>query len=302
MASRKLTTHTIICIITGIVFITSGVFKLISIDSFEVYIFSRELFSLSFSSILARVIISGELILGALWLLQWRISLLRIVTLIVLGIFSIFLIIQVVLGNTENCQCFGTIIQLTPLESLIKNIVLIGMLLMLRNGVGFTWKHKENVALFATVFCLATPSLISPPDFMMHYPSMPENAMAEANKRLMAEPSLDPYHLESGKTMVCFFSVTCAHCIRAAEMISTMADKDKFGDDIIYVFAGEPDQLPEFWEQSHSQQFTYFFMPLRPFFSIAGPSVPSIYLVEDGVIKHHFHSRNIDENTIRNFF
>jgi len=41
---------------------------------------------------------------------------------------------------------------------------------------------------------------------------------------------------------------------------------------------------------------------MRPFFQIAGPSVPSIYLSDNGKLKQQFNYRNINEQTIATFF
>ena len=149
MASRKKTLTLIAAMLVAAVFITSAIFKLIGIDSFEVYIYSKEIFSLSVSTILARVIVSFELVLGVLWFLQWRFPLLKKITIGTLAVFSVYLLIQVIQGETENCQCFGTIIYLTPLESLIKNIILILIIYFGVKTEGYNFKHKSSVALFA---------------------------------------------------------------------------------------------------------------------------------------------------------
>lgn len=293
----------IIRIFIGCVFIASSVLKMMDVDAFEVYIFSQQWISLSASSILARAVISGEALLGALLIIGWRYRLMWSAALGVLIVFSAFLIVQVMQGETENCYCFGSALSLSPTASLIKNGILLLLLWIIRpqHYKGWNWQHASNAALFIAVFTLATPSLLSPPDFLLQYPEMPEKAMETANARLLQEPVLHATGIDSGKVIVCMFSIQCTYCKQAAGKISTIAKRHGIEEHVLYVFTGDPNELPGFWEESRSEPFPYVFLPMRTFFSIAGPSVPSIYLVRDGKIEQHFHFRTISEQSISDF-
>ena len=289
-------------IFIGLVFIISSVFKLIGIDAFEIYIFSLQLFGLPFSSIIARLVISGEFILGILLIANIDFSLVKKITFAVLGVFSIFLLIQIISGKTENCFCFGEMIQLSPAESLIKNIVLLFLLWLIRNDSGFRIKYASSIQLFVIVFALLMPVLLSQPDFMLKWPQMSQDTLSIAAKRTANSQELQPLKPAEGKKMICMLSVTCGYCIHAANKISVIADKHQLNDEIIYVFAGDEAELPLFWEKSKSTHFNYTFLPFRSFFDIAGPSIPSIYLSENGEFKQQFNYRNIDEKAIADFF
>ena len=81
-------------------------------------------FSSEISSYLSRILIALEFAIGILILLPFYLK--RIViplTVTILGAFSIHLAIQIYLtGNIGNCGCFGTLLPMTPLEAILKNI------------------------------------------------------------------------------------------------------------------------------------------------------------------------------------
>ncbi|HNI55913.1 MAG TPA: DoxX family membrane protein [Chitinophagales bacterium] len=289
-------------ILIGITFITSAVLKMIGVDAFEVYVFSTGWFGLPFATILARLIISVEGMLGLLLLLQYRYDVVKKITTGTLAVFSIYLIYLISTGRTENCQCFGTMISLTPIESLVKNLALFVFLFISWKCPVIKIPQQASIALFVIVFTLVLPSFISPPDFIVKYPDMPESTLQIAEKRIANNPVMQANQVTEGKKLVCMFSTHCSYCKHAAEKVSIIAERLNLDDEVVYVFTGDEQELPQFWQESRSNQFHYFFLPMRNFFEIAGPSVPSIYLVDGGKVTTHFHYRNIDETAIKSFF
>ena len=120
-------------IIISFLFLLSAVAKLypspyFAISTFEV----KQLYTMGFSQDLAayfsRTLIGIELALGLL-LLQSN-FLRKIVipaTLLMLVVFTIHLTIVTFQdgGNSGNCGCFGSLLPMTPIEAIIKNIVAI---------------------------------------------------------------------------------------------------------------------------------------------------------------------------------
>jgi len=299
--ANKYILHTL-RILIGAVFIASAIFKLIGIDAFEIYIFSLQWFGLPASSIVARLIISSEFILGFLLVTNINFDIIKKITLGVLILFSIFLAIQIVQGKTENCHCFGEIIQLSPLSSLIKNIVLAALLLLAYKNTGFTLPQTANIRLFIISFAIVFPAIISPPDFMIQFEQVADDALAIASKRMNNDTTLQAAGANEGKKLICFLSLKCNYCIQSATKISIIAKNQNLDGNILFVLMGDVNDLPEFWEKSTAKHFNYTFMPMRPFFQIAGPSVPSIYLSDNGKLKQQFNYRNINEQTIATFF
>ena len=106
----------------GILFLFSATAKLIGIDAFEIYLFSFGWFSLGTAFLLARLVIVAEYILGLLLLTNFYPRLAFWGSLAMLAGFSLFLTVLAVKGNHDNCNCFGELVNLNPVQSLLKNL------------------------------------------------------------------------------------------------------------------------------------------------------------------------------------
>ena len=131
----------IIRILISVLFLVSAYAKVyhepsayFSITTFE----QKQLVPLGFDSSLAaffsRTLIALEFTLGILILLPFQLKRVLIpVTIGILAFFSIHLGLQIYLtGNAGNCGCFGALIEMTPLEAIIKNVLAIGLLVVLK--------------------------------------------------------------------------------------------------------------------------------------------------------------------------
>ncbi len=294
--------HHFIRILIGTVFILSAIFKLVSIDTFELYIFSLQWFNFNTAAIIARLIISVELLLGILLITNIRYAIIWRITVILLTIFSLFLLYQVIRGEKENCHCFGEMLRLSPLESLVKNIILIGLLFLIKKENPFQLKFQSNILLFSIVFCFALPPVLSRPDFLINWEQPGGYTLETISARIADSPVSDTLNVGENKKMVCMFSVTCKYCIHAANKISLISQKYNLSENTIYIFTGDENLLNNFWEESNSEKYRYDFLPMKQFFSIAGPSVPSIYLLENGKVVHQYNYRSINEKEIKDFF
>ena len=81
--------------------------------------------------------------------------------------FIIYLLIQInVSGNNGNCGCFGEHIKMTPMEAIIKNILMIvvgAIIYFLFEG----WKLNANKFLlsFVAVSAITVPFMVNPVDY-----------------------------------------------------------------------------------------------------------------------------------------
>ena len=114
----------------GSVFIIAAILKLISIDEFEIYIYSFNILSFLLTTFVSRIIIAAEFALGLLLILNRNCKFIRRVTLIVLASFTLFLIYAAIFRHDSNCHCFGELVELSPLESIIKNLVMMALLVI----------------------------------------------------------------------------------------------------------------------------------------------------------------------------
>lgn len=126
-------------IIVGVVFLISAVAKYITIDAFEMYVYSFGLFPLTLSYYLARLVLAFELILGASLISHRHHRFTVLVSLLFLVCFVVFLTYAHLVGRTDNCHCFGDLIPFTPVQSILKNAVLIFILLFVFKFASHQW-------------------------------------------------------------------------------------------------------------------------------------------------------------------
>jgi len=298
--NRPIIQH-ILRIFLALVFLASALVKLLSIDSVELYIFRNGFFNLPVSAVLTRLLIGVEASLGFLLAIQFRLRTIRWSAIGLIGLFSVFLLYRMSLGDTENCMCFGMLIEMSPAESLLKNAGLLFLLVLLKPVSTFQMRHVGEIALFSVALSSALPMLVSPPDIFTTYAEMPAETMQEASLRIQQNKSMQESGAGQGRKLICFFSTSCDYCVRAAGKISVIAQRAELREEVLYVFTGDTD-LADFWKESGSEKFSYIHLPMKEFFSLAGASVPSIYLVENGAVQQHFHYRSISEELVLSFF
>src|SRR5574344_607865 len=140
--------QSIVRMLVGVMFIVAAVLKLLSIDNFEIYIFSFQFLSLSLTAIAARCIIAFEMLLGIALLFKffykqtWWTSMLMMIG------FTVFLVIVAIFRNDANCHCFGDLIPITPISSIFKNLFIIALLFFIKNPkqprIGIKNKKDES--------------------------------------------------------------------------------------------------------------------------------------------------------------
>lgn len=169
------------------------------------------------SAVLARLVIGVELVLGFFLLLH---VLVRKKWIVIAGIllllaFSIhLLLLYLSVGNDANCGCMGTVIEMKPLPSILKNIVMVvvlGMLLKLTQGGPKVRLHNAFVVLLAliTMVLMFIVLPIKPASEYLSYSKIYDPAQPE-------QPAAD---LKEGKHIVCFMTLGCGHCRDAAKEI-----------------------------------------------------------------------------------
>ena len=133
----------VVRILLGAMFILSAVLKLITIDTFEAYVYSFHILSFTLAEIAARCLIALEFVTGCFLVAKaqyrwaWWIA-----TLMTAG-FTLFLVYVVLFRNDPNCHCFGDLIPVEPLHSIFKNIAILALLV-------FAYKQSENRLFFSS--------------------------------------------------------------------------------------------------------------------------------------------------------
>jgi len=275
-------------------------------DSFELFIFKLIPINWWLATVAARLIISLELGIGLFYLLGIKLRQTNFLSLIVISGFSVWLLIQWLGGNTENCQCFGDVIQFSPGESLIKNgiiLILIFLLFKIDQGDLFIIPQKIRKAVAWSAFLLAIllPVIISPPDFLFanRYSIKGVSKTIDLTK-IDTFPWKNPtlsMDLTTGHDMVVFMSMKCKICKKAAKKVSIFNKQHDDSLHIYYVFFGDTVNLPTFWEESGSTKFPYKIIPSYVFFSYT-MQLPTAFLLKDGKVIQTASYRELDDRMI----
>ena len=278
-------------------FIISAIAKLYPSPYFAISTFeAKELLPMGFSqnvaSYFSRTLIGGELALGVL-LCQQNILKKVIIpaSFLLLLIFSIHLSIDIISsGNQGNCGCFGSLLPMTPLQALIKNILAMGILIYLFKSTphlktdSSVWMTTSIVSLSILSIFLLAPlqkknTVISPissievkqDTVVIGQTSTPAEKKIESNptkeitndsvKAIVKGPNQKNSgykHLfsdiDNGKKIMCFFAPGCEHCKETAKELTLLSQQiPNFPQLIIAFMDEEPELIPTFFEFAGSK-------------------------------------------------
>ena len=127
-------------IILGCTFLLSAALKLVSIENFELYVYSFGFFSFVLVSFLTRFLILCEFLIGIALIFRIFYKQTWWAAIAMLCGFSLFLVYAAMFRGDENCHCFGDVIELNPIPSILKNILLTGLLLFVKQQ-----KRAKNI-------------------------------------------------------------------------------------------------------------------------------------------------------------
>ncbi len=290
-------------IVLGLVFIASAILKIIDMDQFEIYVYSYHFFSLNFSFLVARAAIIAELVLGiglvsnCFHKLMWWGSMAMLIG------YTLLLIYAQLIGRTDNCHCFGDVLQFNPWQSIIKNMVLMALFALVYKVKGIRFRNDWFVLAGAIVVATAAVFAVSPPDNFTSAYKPQQNLNVELFDEVMQQPPLDELHLDDGKKVVCFFSTACDYCQMSAHKLSLMQQFNGFpAENICYVFMGSEEGKSRFYELSQSQIYQdVIYEDVVNLLKITSGVFPVILLLEDGEVVGEYEFRSMREKEIQAF-
>lgn len=279
----------------GILFLFSATAKLIGIDAFEIYLFSFGWFSLGTAFLLARLVIMAEYVLGLLLLTNFYPRLAFWGSLAMLAGFSLFLTVLAVKGNHDNCNCFGELVNLNPVQSLLKNLGMLVLLLLSAGIRPFRFRHKGLWLALIILIPLATVFIVSPPDNWRYDSYARHELVNEQAFREAVEKGILPESVVEGDHIVCFYSLKCRFCKMSAEKIMTLRARDEFPQcPIIAVIGrGEDTDTTPFLEETGFAPDEIHFIEPADFLRITNGSFPVILVMHGDTIAETFNYRNL---------
>ena len=216
----------ILLLTTAAVFLFSGITKLYAFEQFMWNIMDAGMSNMVFASVLARLFIGFELLLGlflAFHLFLKSFTYPAVISL--LALFTIYLIILIIRqGDNGNCGCFGDAYAMKPSAAIVKNIIMIAITVALIYLYPVKpYKHSEWIAAIVGMAALVAPFIFFP----LSGDTKPEVAYEPINLAPLyqsknPENKPAPIELRAGKHIVAFMSLTCPHCKKAAFLLQVL--------------------------------------------------------------------------------
>lgn len=253
---------------------------------------------------IARIFISMEFFIGMLLVLNIALKKFSLKAAgFLLVSFSIYLIFRIITdGNNGNCGCFGEYVKMTPLQGLIKNIILmiccIGCYFSIDKELWqVKWRNLVLPILGIGSLCLGF--FIYPID-AKHSSSVNSEAI---NYRAPLELMYDSTQVEKpsinlmkGKHIIAFLSLTCSHCRVAAKKLYIIHKKNS-NLPIYFALNGEKAMLTDFFEDTHTKNIPHnLFLGPDSWMKVAGFSLPIIMYVDNAVVKKKCNGNEIDQS------
>ncbi|MBK8144474.1 MAG: DoxX family protein [Bacteroidetes bacterium] len=294
----------ILCVVIGIVFIFSGISKIPTLEQFGWTIVETTPLNWDLAEWSARLLIGLEIFLGLLFITHLRLRRVAIpVSVLLLVVFTAYLLLVIkVHGSSGNCGCFGEVIQMTPLESVYKNLamlVLIGIISFLQHEWRFRFASLTVILLLLT--CLLIPFLMNPPESIYIYEKEQDiNEPLPLSMLYQSEINAPPTEeLRKGKHVISFMSLTCEYCRKAAKRIRIMRDKHPELPFYI-VLNGDSSMLKPFFEDTRLTNVPYsMFNGAEQFKTInGGIALPTIKWVKDTTLVRESNYITLYENDI----
>ncbi len=271
----------------GVFFLFSAYRKFITIDFFELNLVEAGLADWLISPFLARLIISIEFVVAILLILNFRLRrfTLKFVFLLLFG-FSIYLVFLLFTkGNHENCNCFGPDLMLSPLESLIKNLILIVITIILYKFYpGISWDYQRLILIIVILVALGFPYLLNPPE---------QNAGITSLTFINSEkPDADflfsylgrfrpPFELSKGTHVVAFLSMSCPACVLTAYKLHLLKMENP-SISILLIINGKLNKVPDFLSRTKAYDIPQRLIPGKDLIKLCGPELPVVWVIKDG--------------------
>ncbi|MCK5051611.1 MAG: hypothetical protein KAS53_07800 [Candidatus Cloacimonetes bacterium] len=267
----------ILQIILGGTFIFSAYSKIISPGLFEILLIDSGIVETRIiAAYLTRLLIGFELALGLLIFQPNYLKKIIIpVTIGLLAAFTLYLgYTGIILGDNENCGCFGELIKMTPVESIYKNIIFLIIAVFLYRKVE-TKKTKKILPVAITILSFLLVFLIIPIT----------NAKDFKFEKYTSFEGYGRVDLAEGDHLLAVFNLDCGHCQETATDIWELKDQYWGIPEMFVLFYQEGDFTVEYFTEITNSQFSYLMIDENTFFDLIGNSPPRIYWLQNGEIK-----------------
>lgn len=296
----------IISVLVGMVFIFSAYVKLFPIELLEIAVVETGFIGWSLAPIMARLLIASEFALGLFLIMNIKPKLVSALTALSLVIFSFYLIFLLVFqGNVVNCNCFGLYMVMNPIESLLKNAVLLALVVLLYfKNQAINYPKEWMFLAIGVLLSILVPFIINPPHFdkskyeyNVDQPYFMDFSIIYSDAKV-EQPQIN---LRKGKHLVAFYSYSCQHCVVTAYNLQLIAHRNP--ELSFYFFInGDENDLKTFHGLTKSEHVPHSILLAQPLIMLAGNQLPALFLVNDSYVEKRIHPNGIDEKMIKEWF
>ncbi|MBI5539153.1 MAG: DoxX family protein [Bacteroidia bacterium] len=293
----------VLCSVLGVIFVFSGISKLYPIEPFEYTFVDIGLFNWQIAPFIARIFIGFELFVGILLFINFKKFSFKLGVLTLL-FFCIYLVLLLLFsGNKGNCGCFGTYIYMTPLQALIKNVIMIiAFIILMKFYSGWSLSKKVNIIItlvIASSFIM--PFILNPVElnYSEAYLNKKENNFKLELDSLYKYATLSkpPQTLSQDKHIIIFLSLRCKYCKIAANKIRIIHERNP-KIPFYFVLNGDIEDLEPFFEKTSSQNIPHCLLLGKSFVYLAGTNMPVIYLVNNSIVENEVNYIDLDQGEI----
>ena len=291
-------------LLLGVFFISTAVLKLLSIDSFEVYIYSFGLFSYTLTTFFSRLLIFIELLLGISLVLKFYFRQIWWFTILMMVGFTLFLIYAAIFRNDSNCHCFGDLIELDPTLSIVKNIITIAMLFFIRKEENHDYKPvlRKWLLGISIAISIVIPFVLMPMDVIYNrIYSEQENLNTEAFYESLSDSTF--VEIQKGRHLINYVLAGCKYCRIGADKVTMMFERHGVSHDKLkFIIGGSDEAISRFIEVTGTSDYEHWKIPAPQFMAITYGKFPLYVFIEDGKIVKAGDFRILDDETIESFF
>ena len=318
-------TKLIVRLLLGIMLISAAVLKLLSIDNFEIYIYSFDTFNFTWTTVFSRLVIASEILLGLGLVLKiyykqvWWLSMFMMIG------FTIFLLYVIIFRNDDNCHCFGDLTKLNPSESLYKNLVSIVLLFVVKNEKDYALGKKLTKWLIGLSIALSLmiPFVVFPMDTIYNKIfSKDININTIELEKLIKDPknvnllyfdnandpnivrhdTLTMLKMSEDKYIISFIAAGCKFCNLGAKKLSKIIEHNAIDKKHLKFFVwGYDDDIVTFILETKTTDYEYWFIDPEKSIDITYGRFPIFVWVDNRNIICSDDLRDLDEFKITKF-
>ncbi|MDR3046690.1 MAG: hypothetical protein LBU51_03625 [Bacteroidales bacterium] len=294
--------------LAGLFFIVTAILKLISIDAFELYVYSFGIFNYFIVTILVRLIIACEMVIGVFLIAKIKYKYTWWITMLMMIGFTFLLIYAAIFRNDSNCHCFGELVQVDPIHSILKNVILIVVLILIYKEKECTFKLKKWVEVLTIAVALIVNFIVITPDQIYNRVFSPQGEVnLQAFNVLKTDTIVKDFNIDSGRYILSFYIPGCKFCKLSVKKLEAIISNNNINTDHIkimmaYVSSPQFDStITLFKTESNTTGYPYYYLPPLLSIQIINGSFPTFVFTQDGAIVKSVDLRGLTEEEVVSF-